>query len=111
MSGYTIDVTEVALWSLQDIESFNMTIFGAEQSADFVDDLLNESVAAIAEDPSRYKFSARLADKGVRLRERISPDGKYITLYDFDGEAVEILLFMSTRQDLESLLHRYMIVK
>lgn len=111
MGRYEVSVAEVAFWSLQDIESFNAPRFGTEQAADFVDSLLSESVEAIKEDPERYRFNARLADKGVKLRERITPDGKYLTLYDFDGKVVEILLFMSTKQDLEGLLHRYMIVR
>ncbi|GIU13908.1 type II toxin-antitoxin system RelE/ParE family toxin [Shewanella morhuae] len=111
MQQYDVKVSEVALWSLQDIESFNAPRFGSEQVADFVDNLLLTSVKSIKEDPSRYRFNARLADKGVKLRERITSDGNYLILYDFDGKSVDILLFMSTKQDLEALLHRYMILK
>jgi len=111
MENYEIEVAETALWSLQDIESFNAPRFGAQQAADFADNLLLESVAAIKEDPERYRFNASLADKGEKLRERITPDGKYLALYSFDGKTVEILLFMSTKQDLEGLLYRYMVIK
>ncbi|HDS1207844.1 TPA: type II toxin-antitoxin system RelE/ParE family toxin [Shewanella algae] len=104
-------ISDVAIWTLEDIESFYTPYIGADRAADLTESLLRDTVSAIEEDPERYRFSARLADKGVRLRERITPDGQFTAIYDFDGETIEVLLFMSTKQDIESLLHRYMIVK
>ena len=39
----------------------------------FVDNLLLSSLAAIADDPARYRFNAVLAGMGVRLHERLIP--------------------------------------
>lgn len=109
MAKYNVEIAETALWTLEDIESFNAERIGAQQAASLADKLLTDSVRTLEVDPTRYRFSARLANKGLNLRERITPDGKYIVIYDFDGENVWILLFLSTRQDLEGLLHRYVI--
>ena len=77
----------------------------------FVDNLLLSSLAAIADDPARYRFNAVLAGMGVRLHERLDPDSEYRVIYDYDGQTVEILLFISMKQDLESALYRYLLLQ
>jgi hypothetical protein len=61
----------------------------------------------------RYRYNAMLADKGISIRERLDPDNQYRCLYDFDEQngVIEILLFVSTKQDLEKMLYRYLVVK
>ncbi|AFE61333.1 hypothetical protein Q7S_25916 (plasmid) [Rahnella aquatilis HX2] len=45
------------------------------------------------------------------LRERLDVEGEYRVLYDFDGTNIEILLFVSMKQDFGKLLYRYNILK
>ena len=49
----------------------------------------------------------------ISIRERVDPDNQYRCLYDFDEQngVIEILLFVSTKQDLEKMLYRYLVVK
>ncbi|WP_032250922.1 hypothetical protein, partial [Escherichia coli] len=79
----------------------------------WADDLLASSVKAISQDPARYRYNAMLADKGISIRERLDPDNQYRCLYDFDEQngVIEKLLFVSTKQDLEKMLYRYLVVK
>lgn len=62
-----------AEWSLKDIESYKSGTIGAAAAGVFVDNLLLSSLAAIADDPARYRFNAVLAGMGVRLHERLIP--------------------------------------
>ena len=80
-NSFNVTIAEAALWSLQD--------------------------------PDRYRYNAMLADKGISIRERLDPDNQYRCLYDFDEQngVIEILLFVSTKQDLEKMLYRYLVVK
>lgn len=96
---------------LEDIESFKSGTIGHQLAANFVDNLLIESVVNITQDPQRYRFNAYLLDRGLRLRERLDVEGEYRVLYDFDGANIEILLFVSMKQDFGKLLYRYNILK
>ncbi|WP_148877518.1 type II toxin-antitoxin system RelE/ParE family toxin [Serratia marcescens] len=104
-------VAPAAEWSLKDIESYKSGTIGAVAAGVFVDNLLLSSLAAIADDPARYRFNAVLAGMGVRLHERWDPDSEYRVIYDYDGQTVEILLFISMKQDLESALYRYLLLQ
>lgn len=108
---FTVVVAPVALQCLENIESFKSWTIGAELAASFVDNLLTESVANITQESNRYRFNAYLLDRGLMLRERLDVDGEYRVLYDFDGTTIEILLFVSMKQDFGKLLYRYNILK
>jgi hypothetical protein len=41
----------------------------------------------------------------------LDPDSEYRVIYDYDGQTVEILLFISMKQDLESALYRYLLLQ
>lgn len=45
------------------------------------------------------------------LRERLDVESEYRVLYDFDGEHIEILLFISMKQDFDKILYRFNILK
>ncbi|AEF47848.1 hypothetical protein SerAS12_4755 [Serratia sp. AS12] len=106
-----IIVSPAAEWSLKDIESFKSGIIGQANAGEFVDNLLLSSLSAIAEDPTRYRFNAVLSGCGVQLRERLDPDSEYRVIYDCDDKTIEILVFVSMKQDLESALYRYLVLQ
>lgn len=108
---FRISVAPLAEWTLKDIESFKSTTIGGSLAAEFVDRLLMDSVAAIMQDPERYRFSHLLSQRGLNLRERLDPDSDYRVLYDFDGKTVQILMFLSVKQDFVTTLYRYQIMK
>ncbi|MDH0357127.1 type II toxin-antitoxin system RelE/ParE family toxin [Morganella sp. GD04133] len=108
---FSVVVTPLAQQCLEDIESYKSGTIGQQQAASFVDNLLTESVANITEDPHRYRFNVYLSDRGLMLRERLDVEGEYRVLYDFDGANIEILLFVSMKQDFGKLLYRYNILK
>ncbi|WP_317692500.1 type II toxin-antitoxin system RelE/ParE family toxin [Serratia sp. UGAL515B_01] len=108
---FSVVVAPMAQHCLEDIESYKSATIGQLQAASFVDNLLTESVANITEDPQRYRFNAYLSDRGLMLRERLDVEGEYRVLYDFDGTNIEILLFVSMKQDFGKLLYRYNILK
>jgi len=58
-----------------------------------------------------YRFNVYLSDRGLMLRARLDVEGEYCVLYDFDGTRIEILLFISMKQDFSKLLYRYNILK
>ncbi|WP_345868328.1 hypothetical protein [Shewanella algae] len=109
MENFEVKITETALSSLRDIESFKAQYIGEQQAKEFAVELLLDSVAKLEEGADLYPICARLADKGVRFHERFTPDGKYSILYELDGEVAKILLFTATKQDLELLLYRHII--
>ncbi len=108
---FSIVVAPVAQQCLADIESYKSGKIGAQQAATFVDNLLMESVTNITQDPERYRFNVYLSDRGLMLRERLDVESEYRVLYDFDGTNIEILLFVSMKQDFGRLLYRYNILK
>nr|WP_241391475.1 type II toxin-antitoxin system RelE/ParE family toxin [Serratia proteamaculans]ULG18726.1 hypothetical protein Puna18p_00084 [Serratia proteamaculans] len=108
---YAIVIAPMALQCLKDIESYKSGTVGAQQAASFIDNMLIESVANIIQDPVRYRFNVYLSDRGLMLRERLDVGGEYRVLYDFDGTNIEILLFVSMKQDFGKLLYRYNILK
>lgn len=108
---FSVVVAPMAQQCLEDIESYKSGTIGQQQAACFVDNLLAESVANITEDPQRYRFNVYLSDRGLMLRERLDVEGEYRVLYDFDGANIEILLFVSMKQDFGKLLYRYNILK
>ena len=108
---YSIEVAPMAQQCLQDIESYKGGTIGAQRAAELVDNLLMDSVKNIMEDPERYRFNAHLADRGLMLRERLDVESEYRVLYDFDGEHIEILLFVSMKQDFDKILYRFNILK
>nr|WP_226374790.1 type II toxin-antitoxin system RelE/ParE family toxin [Pantoea stewartii] len=97
--------------SLRDIESYKSLTIGKQQAATFVDHLLMESVEKIMEDTERYHFNVLLSERGLMLRERLDLDGEFRVIYDFDGKNVEILLFVSMKQNFLNQLYRYNILK
>lgn len=106
--------SETAIWSLKDAESFKLNYTqNSQEAALFIDDLFNSTVTAISQDPTRYRYNAMLADKGILIRERIDIDSQFRCLYEFNQQnnTVNILLFISTKQDLKSTLYRYLILK
>ncbi|MEQ9773362.1 type II toxin-antitoxin system RelE/ParE family toxin [Pectobacterium jejuense] len=108
-SSYTIKVAPAAVWSLQDAESYKSHYIGIEQAATWSESLFLTSIQAISKDPARYRHNAILSDKGIALRERLSTEDDFRCLYDVDEEhhVIEILLFVSMKQDLEKMLYRY----
>lgn len=108
---YSILVAPLAQQCLADIESYKGGTIGVQQASGFVDNLLMDSVANIIQNPERYRFNVYLSDRGLMLRERLDVAGEYRVLYDFDGKNIEILLFVSMKQDFGKLLYRYNILK
>jgi len=108
---FKVSIAPLAEWTLKDIESFKSTTIDAKLAAEFVDALLMDSVAAIMQDPERYRFSHLLSQRGLNLRERLDPNSDYRVLYDFDGKNVQILIFLGMKQDFVTTLYRYQIVK
>lgn len=108
---YSIEVAPVAHQCLQDIESYKSGTIGAQRAAELVENLLMDSVKNIMEEPERYRFNAHLSDRGLMLRERLDVESEYRVLYDFDGEHIEILLFVSMKQDFDKMLYRLNILK
>ncbi|MNG94108.1 hypothetical protein D3C79_531070 [compost metagenome] len=109
-----IIVSPAAEWSLKDIESFKSGTIGPANAGEFVDNLLLSSLSslsAIAEDPTRYRFNAMLSGYGIQLRERLDTDSEYRVIYDCNDQTIEILIFVSMKQDLESALYRYLVVQ
>ncbi|TKI02148.1 type II toxin-antitoxin system RelE/ParE family toxin [Martelella alba] len=108
---YSIEVAPMAQQCLQDIESYKSGTIGAERAAELVDNLLMDSIKNIMEDPERYRFNAHLSGRGLMLRERLDVESEYRVLYDFDRKHIEILLFISMKQDFDKQLYRYNILK
>lgn len=109
-----IRVSETALWSLKDAESFKLSCTNnSENAAVFIDQLFDSAIDAISQDPTRYRYNAMLADKGIAIRERIDVNSQFRCLYEFNEEnnTVDILLFISTKQDIEGMLYRCLILK
>ncbi|HDM8302820.1 TPA: type II toxin-antitoxin system RelE/ParE family toxin [Yersinia enterocolitica] len=106
-----IIISPAAEWTLQDIESFKSATMGPFKAGEFVDNLLISSITAISEDPVRYRFNSMLSDSGVQLRERLDPGSEYRVIYDYDGQTVETLAFVSMKQDLERFLYRYLMFR
>lgn len=109
---YTIKIAPTALWSLRDAESWKSFHNDPVSAAQWVDELLQTSIAAIAQDPKRYHHNVMMADKGLLIRERLSVEQGARCLYDVDEETktVEILLFVSMKQDLLSMFYRYVVL-
>lgn len=112
-NSFNVTIAEAALWSLQDAESFKSNYMDSVQAALWADELLASSIKAISQDPARYRYNTMLADKGIPIRERLDTDNQYRCLYDFDelSGVIEILLFVSTKQDLEKTLYRYLVIQ
>ncbi len=108
---FSVIISPAAEWCLQDIESFKMDSIGAIKAAEFADNLLISNVTAIVEDPKRYRYNGMLADKGFLFRERLDAQNEYRTIYDFDDSQVQILLFISMKQDVVKTLYRYLITR
>ncbi len=70
-----------------------------------------KSAEVYSEDPVRYRFNSMLSDSGVQLCERLGPDSEYRVIYDYDEQTVEILAFVSIKQDLERFLYRYLMFR
>jgi len=70
-----------------------------------------DSVDNISQDPERYRYNAYLSERGLLLRERLDVEGEYRVLYDFVDNTIQILLFVSMKQDFGNLLYRYNILK
>ena len=111
LNQYTIEVSEMAVQCLKDIESYKSDFIGAERAADLVDNLLNDSVTNIMEDPERYRFNPHLSELGLMVRERLDVETEHRVLYHFDGSHIEILLFVNMKQDFQKMLYRYNILK
>lgn len=110
-SQYTIEVSEIAVQCLQDIESYKSDFIGSDRAAVLVENLLNDSVMNIMEDPERYRFNPHLSELGLMLRERLDVETEHRVLYHFDGSHIEILLFVNMKQDFQKMLYRYNILK
>ncbi len=113
MANFKVVVTESALWSLQDAESFKSSLVGRDVAAKWADGLLLSTEEVLSEDPERYRYCAQLSDRAVAIRERFDPDSGFRCLYDLDMERREVylLLFISERQDFEKMLNRYHVVR
>ncbi|PEH53877.1 hypothetical protein CRM81_11460 [Yersinia kristensenii] len=61
------------------------------------------------------KFSINLilhcAGDSLSHYERRDPDSEYCVIYNYDGQTVEILAFVSMKQDLERVLYRYLMFR
>ncbi|MFB0712612.1 hypothetical protein ACEU59_15760 [Buttiauxella noackiae] len=111
MKEHTITLTETAAIGLQDTEFFKSQFIGVDAAATFIESLLLRSVAAISEDPTRYRINGILADKGVRIREWLDVDNEYRCFYDDSNHAqINILLYASMKEDFESALYRHNVI-
>lgn len=106
-----ISIAPMAEWTLKDIESYKITTIGPRRAAEFVDHLFRDAIAAVMQDPERYRFSYLLSQRGLNLRERCDPESEYRVIYDFDGQNVQILMFLSMKQDFITTLYRYQMLK
>lgn len=106
-----VTIAPTAEWALKEIESYKSINTNPSEAANFVDELLLDSVDAITQDPTRYRYNSTLLDKGVRFREWIDAEKGYRVLYEEYNTNVDILLYSSTKQDYESLLYRYNIIR
>lgn len=111
-TNYNITLAPSALWSLQDAESFKLASCEPQEAGRFIDNILSRTIEAISQDPARYRYNTMLADKGIAIRERIDIDSQFRCLYEFDEKTgnVELLLFISTKQDLDKMLYRYTVL-
>ena len=103
-------VAPAAEWSLKDIESYKSgTIGAAAAGCSWIIccyRLLRQSrtiLPAIASTPCWRAWGT--------VARAIDPDSEYRVIYDYDGQTVEILLFISMKQDLESALYRYLLLQ
>lgn len=111
MKEHTITLTETAVISLQDIEFFKSQFIGVDAAATFIESLLLRSVAAISEDPTRYRINGILADKGVRIHEWLDVENEYRCFYDQNNRSeISILLYASMKEDFESALYRHNVI-
>lgn len=111
MKEHTIMLTETAVISLQDIEFFKSQFIGVDAAATFIESLLLRSVAAISEDPTRYRINGILADKGVRIHEWLDVENEYHCFYDHSNRSeISILLYASMKEDFESALYRHNVI-
>lgn len=108
---YQLVIAPLAEQCLKDIESYKCGTVGAQQAAAFIDNPLMDSVDNISQDPERYRYNAYLSERGLLLRERLDVEGEYRVLYDFVDNTIQILLFVSMKQDFGNLLYRYNILK
>ncbi|MFZ3391084.1 hypothetical protein [Buttiauxella gaviniae] len=111
MKEHHIVLTETAVKSLQDIEFFKSQFIGVEAAGTFIESLLLRSVAAISEEPNRYRINGTLADKGVRIREWLDVENEYRCFYDDSNHSeIGILLYASMKEDFESALYRHNVI-
>lgn len=111
MKEYAITLANTAVLSLQDIEFFKSQFVGEKAAAAFIDSLLLRSVAAISQDPTRYRINGTLADKGVRIREWLDVENEYSCFYDHNNhDEISILLYASMKEDFESALYRHSVI-
>ncbi|WP_455845892.1 type II toxin-antitoxin system RelE/ParE family toxin [Pantoea agglomerans] len=104
---FNVIIAPMAVQSLSDIESYKSGFIGTQRAMELVDFLLDDAIEAIEKDPTRYRFNFLLQNRGMLLRERLDVENEYRVLYDFDGKNIEILMFVSMKQDFEKQLYRY----
>jgi len=104
---FNVIIAPLAVQSLSDIESYKSGFIGAQRAMELVDFMLGDAIEAIEQDPLRYRFNFLLQNRGLLLRERLDVDNEYRVLYDFDGQSIKILMFVSMKQDFEKQLYRY----
>ncbi len=106
-----LEITQMAWDCLAEIESFAITKgHPSSEAADLVEGLLLRSAEAISENPEMYRFSPRLAEFGLKMRERLD-ESSHWCLYEIENDTIYIMLFYHTRQDLERALYRHQIIR
>ncbi|ORM63942.1 hypothetical protein PRCB_18480 [Pantoea rodasii] len=104
---FNVIIAPIAVHSLSDIESYKSGFIVAHRAMELVDYLLDDAIEAISQDPVRYRFNFLLQNRGMLLRKHLDVDNEYRVIYDFDGTNIEILMFVSMKQDFEKHLYRY----
>jgi len=102
--AFTTNTTEL---TLDIIGAYKEKRMSKSEAQAFANDLLEQAIEAIEENPLQYREDIDALERGVRLRRWLNPTGEYICLYRYNEATDEAILdiFASTRQDWQSLLY------
>ncbi|MFT6895892.1 MAG: toxin ParE1/3/4 [Paraglaciecola sp.] len=101
--------TETAENCLKEIESFAIDNYPLGEIAAFVDGLVERNYAAIAQQPTLYRYNRTLLNFAVKFQERL--DSSYRCLYEVKDDVAYVMLILHTKQDLVSALYRHQIIR
>lgn len=106
-----VEITQFAWNCLADIESFSLNKgYSAEQAANYVEGLLLRSVEAITNSPESYRYSPRLAEQGLKMRERLDETSHWC-FFELEGDVISLMMFIDIQQDLSSALYRHLLIR